>query len=111
MRRLKWPLPISSMDGQQAEDMEATVDTGVSFTTLTWNLLRKLGIGAAGRTCSWSRAARQDGIRAEVVYYEGRHQIVVFGDNEAPALLGAYTLEGAWPWLWTRKLNVSFLPI
>ena len=49
MRTFKWPLRISSMDGQQARDIEATVDTGASFTTLPWNLLRELGIDATGR--------------------------------------------------------------
>ena len=34
MGTFKWPLSISSMDGQQAQKIEATVDTGASFTTL-----------------------------------------------------------------------------
>ena len=34
MGTFKWPLRISSMDGQQAQNIEATVDTGASFTTL-----------------------------------------------------------------------------
>ena len=36
------------MDGQQAQDIEATVDTGASFTTLPANLLRELGIDPTG---------------------------------------------------------------
>ena len=49
MRTFKWPLRISSMDGQQAREIEVTVDTGASFSTLPWNLLRELGIEATGR--------------------------------------------------------------
>ena len=48
MGTFKWPLRISSMDGQQAQDIEATVDTGASFTTLPSSLLRELGIEATG---------------------------------------------------------------
>ena len=43
------PLRISSMDGQQGQDIEATVDTGASFTTLPSRLLRELGIEATGK--------------------------------------------------------------
>ena len=39
MGTFKWPLRIASMDGQQARDIEATVDTGASFTTLPASLL------------------------------------------------------------------------
>ena len=49
MGTFKWPLRISSMDGQQAQEIEATVDTGASFTTLPSNLLRELSIEATGR--------------------------------------------------------------
>ena len=45
----KWPLRIASMDGQRAQEIEATVDTGASFTTLPSNLLRELGIEATGK--------------------------------------------------------------
>ena len=49
MGTFKWPLRISSMDGQQAQDIEATVDTGASFTTLPSSLLRELGIEPTGK--------------------------------------------------------------
>ena len=37
------------MDGQQAQDIEATVDTGASFTTLPSRLLRGLGVEATDK--------------------------------------------------------------
>ena len=51
MGTFEWPLRISSMDGQQAQDIEATVDTGAAYTTLPSSLLRELGVepmGSAG---------------------------------------------------------------
>ena len=44
MRTFNWPLRISSMDGQQSVDIEATVDTGAAYTTLPGRVLRELGI-------------------------------------------------------------------
>ena len=49
MGTFKWPLRIASMDGQRAQEIEATVDTGASFTTMPSNLLRELGIEATGK--------------------------------------------------------------
>ena len=44
MGTFRCPLRISSMDGQQERDVEATVDTGAAYTTLPGSLLRDLGI-------------------------------------------------------------------
>ena len=98
MGTFTWPLRISSMDGQQGRDIEATVDTGASFTTLPGGLLRELGVEATGKR----GFLVADGRRIEMEYGEARATIngdsvttiVVFGEDEAPALLGAYTLEG-----------------
>ena len=98
MGTFNWPLRISSMDGRQARDIEATVDTGASFTTLPASLLRELGIEAAGKR----RFLLADGRRTDMDYGqawatidgESIVTIVVFGEDDAPALLGAYTLEG-----------------
>ena len=43
MGTFRWPLRISSMDGQQAQDIEAPVDTGASFTTLPSRLAAGVG--------------------------------------------------------------------
>ena len=98
MGTFKWPLRIASIDGQQGRDIEATVDTGASFTTLPSSLLRELGIEATGKR----GFLVADGRRVEMDYGEARATIngdsvttiVVFGADEAPPLLGAYTLEG-----------------
>ena len=98
MGTFKWPLRIASMDGQQAREIEATVDTGASFTTLPSSLLRELGIEPMGKRGFLLADSR----RIEMDYGEARATIdgdtvttiVVFGEDEAPPLLGAYTLEG-----------------
>ena len=98
MGTFTWPLRISSMDGQQSLEIEATVDTGAAYTTLPASLLRELGVTPLGKR----RFLLADGRRLEMDYGEARAAIngenvttlVVFGEDNAPALLGAYTLEG-----------------
>ena len=98
MGTFKWPLRIASMDGQQGREVEATVDTGASFTTLPGSLLRELGVEPTGKR----GFLVADGRRVEMEYGQAWATIdgdsvvtiVVFGDDQAPALLGAYTLEG-----------------
>ena len=98
MGTFRWPLRISSMDGQQVQDIEATVDTGAAYTTLPGGLLRELGIEPVGKR----RFLLADGRQTEMGYREARATVdgdsvttlVVFGEDDAPALLGAYTLEG-----------------
>ncbi len=98
MGTFSWPLRIASMDGREAIDIEATVDTGAAFTTLPASLLRELGTEPMGRRT----LLQADGRRIEMDYGEARATIdgdsvttiVVFGEDNAPALLGAYTLNG-----------------
>ena len=98
MGTFNWPLRISSMDGRQSLEIEATVDTGAAYTTLPASLLRGLGVTPMGKR----RFLLADGRRLEMDYGEARAAIngenvttlVVFGEDNAPALLGAYTLEG-----------------
>ena len=98
MGTFKWPLRISSMDGQQAQDVEATVDTGAAYTTLPGSFLRELGIEPMDRgvfLLADGRRVEMDIGRAWATV-EGSSEVtlVVFGEDDAPALLGAYTLEG-----------------
>ena len=98
MGTFTWPLRISSMDGQQSLDIEATVDTGAFYSTIPARLLRELGIEPMGSR----RFLIADGRRVEMEYGqawatidgESIVTIVVFGGDNAPPLLGAYTLEG-----------------
>ena len=98
MGTFTWPLRISSMDGQQSLEIEAAVDTGAFYTTLPASLLRELGATPMGKR----RFLLADGRRLELDYGEARAAVdgdsvttlVVFGEDGAPALMGAYTLEG-----------------
>ena len=98
MGTFTWPLRISSMDGERSRDIEATVDTGAAYTTLPARLLRELGVEPMGQR----RFLLADGRRIEMDYgrawvtIDGDSEvtIVVFGEDDAPPLLGAYTLEG-----------------
>ncbi len=97
MGTFNWPLRISSMDGEQSREIEATVDTGAAYTTLPASLLHEIGVEPRGKR----RFLLADGRRIEMDYGEARASIngesvttlVVFG-RDAPALLGAYTLGG-----------------
>ena len=92
------PMRIGTMDGRRSLDLEATVDTGAAYTTVPGRLLRELGVEPGGRR-SFKLA---DGRRIEGAYGrawasingEAEVTIVVFGADDGPVLLGAYTLEG-----------------
>ncbi len=92
------PLRISSMDGQLSRDVVATVDTGAAYTTLPANLLRELGVAPLGKR----RLLLADGRRVDMEYGEARAivngenvaTLVIFGEDDGPPLIGAYTLEG-----------------
>ena len=98
MGTFNWPMRISSMDGQQVRDIEATVDTGAAYTTLPASLLREIGV----EPTSQRRFLLADGRRIFMDYGqawatidgESVVTVVVFGEDSAPPLLGAYTLEG-----------------
>ena len=98
MGTFKWPVRISSMDGQQVQDVEAMVDTGAFYTTLPASLLRGLGIEPRGKR----RVPLADERRLVLDYgqawvsIDGESVItlVIFGEDDGPALLGTYTLDG-----------------
>ena len=106
MGTFNWPLRISSMDGRQVREIEATVDTGAAYTTLPALLLRELGVTPKGKR----RFLLADGRRIEMDYGEAQATvggesvttIVVFGEDDAPALLGSLHPGMAWLWRWTR---------
>ena len=98
MGTFNWPLRIAGMDGRQSRDIEATVDTGAAYTTLPARLLREIGVEPTGQR----RFLLADGRRVDMDYGrawvtiddESEVTVVVFGEDDGPALLGAYTLEG-----------------
>lgn len=98
MGTFNWPVQISSMDGQLSREIVATVDTGAAYTTLPANVLRELGVAPTGKR----RLLLADGRRVDMDFGqawatidgESVVTVVVFGEDDGPALLGAYTLEG-----------------
>ena len=107
MGTFKWPLRIASMDGQRVQDMEANAGTGVFYTTLPGCLLAGLGIEPRGKC----RVPQADGRGIDLDYGQARATIdgesvitlVVFGEDDSPALLGTYTLDGLAEWQARRK--------
>ena len=98
MGTFTWPLLISNMDDQRTTSFEALVDTGAAYTILPGRQLRELGVEPTGQR----RFLLADGRRIYLDYGEARAAIdgesvttiVVFGEDDGPPLLGAYTLEG-----------------
>lgn len=93
-----WQVTISSLNGQQSRNIEAMVDTAAGYTVAPAHLLRELGIAPLRKGVF----GMGDGRRIEMDIGEARATIdgtsvttiVVFGDDNTSALLGAYTLEG-----------------
>ena len=108
MGTFAWPITVSSLDGQNSLDVEATVDTGSFYSMLPSIMLRDLGvtpirtvqleladrriierdIGHAWVTLNPHAGGNGD-VRGNAVI-----TLVLFGDDNDPVLLGAYTLEG-----------------
>ncbi len=93
-----WPIRISSLDRGDPRNVDAMVDTGATYTVLPAPLLREMGIEPttrAGFELADGRVVELDIGRAWLTI-DGQSEItlVVFGEDDAPALLGAYPLEG-----------------
>ena len=93
-----WPIRLESMDGEESLEIEAMVDTGASYTIVPAHLLKKMGIApidtislvlADGRTVEYEMGEARATICERSI-----PTLVVFGADDARALLGAYTLEG-----------------
>lgn len=91
-------IEIGDPTGQRYEPVEAVVDTGATYTTLPGPVLERLGVIPHVRdTFLLADGRREDrAIGRTWIRVDGRVELtlVVFGDPDAPALLGAYTLEG-----------------
>ena len=93
-----WPVRLDSMDGRESLEIDALVDTGASYTIVPGGLLRRMGaspIDKIGLQLADGRPVEYDIGRA-MATINGRTEatLVVFGEDNARALLGAYTLEG-----------------
>ncbi len=98
MGTFTYPLRITVMDGERSVDIEATVDTGALYTMLPARTLRELGVERAGSR----RFLIGDGRRIQMdigyawatIDGERAPTIVAFGEDNAPPVLGRYTLDG-----------------
>ncbi len=92
-------LEVFSPNRSRSETIDATVYTGSTFTCLPFSVLAGLGIIPTRNMRSELDDGNviEDDIGEAQVSVEGIETttIVVFGDDSAPALLGAYTLKGS----------------
>ncbi|MCY3920241.1 MAG: retroviral-like aspartic protease family protein [Chloroflexi bacterium] len=93
-----WPVRLDSMDGERSLEIEAMVDTGASYTVVPATLLRELGVTPFNKitvVLADGRQVEMDIGRAwATINGASEVTLVVFGEDNARALLGAYTLEG-----------------
>ena len=89
---------LDSIDGERFLAVDMMVDTGASYTIVPAKLLKELGVEPIDTV----RLSLANGRRVEyqigraVATVDGRTEttLVVFGEDTARPLLGAYTLEG-----------------
>ena len=91
-------IEIGDPQGERYERIPALVDTGSTYTVLPRALLTRLGVEASDRDrfrLADGRVVEQD-LGQTWLRVDGRSviTIVVFGDEGASPLLGAYALEG-----------------
>ena len=94
----EWPLRIGRSDTDPSREIAATVDTGAAYTVLPASLVQELGVEATDTR----RLLLADGRQVDIeigelratVHGKSAATLVVFGDDGAPPLLGAYTLVG-----------------
>jgi clan AA aspartic protease len=89
---------LGDPQGQRFEDVDALVDTGATLTTAPASLLKRLGVTPTRKgTFRLANGQQVEMDMAETrVSVEGLETTtwVRFGEEAAPALLGALTLEG-----------------
>ena len=98
MGTFEWPMRIAGADSERSEVIEATVDTGAFYSVVPARLLHDIGVERSARRrmrLADGRVVDADIGEARVtVNGESVTTLVVFGEDDAPSLLGAYTLEG-----------------
>ena len=98
MGTFQYTIEVGDPQGERFETVEALVDTGASYTTVSSALLRRLGVDPIERRRF--RLADDSVVERDVgqtwIRIDGRSVItlVVFGEEGTGSLLGAYTLEG-----------------
>ena len=95
---IMWDMEIFSANGETAETVEVMVDTRAIYSQLPASLLHRLGIIPRRiqrlRLADGSVSGFPIGVATVRVSDRDIPTIVVFGNEDAPRLMGAYTLEG-----------------
>lgn len=106
-------IQIGNPQGTEFEELEALVDTGATTTVIPASVLRRLGVSPAMyQTFEYASGEEVELGMAEVrVRVEDRETSTwaVFGNDDAGALLGAYTLEGVF--LGVDPYNRRLIPV
>ena len=91
-------LKLESMDGERSLEIDALVDTGAFYTMVPASQLTELGVTPFERVRLRMADGRVNeyGLGQAVATVDGRSipTLVILGEDHAPPLLGAYTLEG-----------------
>jgi predicted aspartyl protease len=97
MGRVVQPIEIGDPRGTRFETVEATVDTGATYTVVPSRTLTGLGVGPIGRMrfrlADDSTVERDIGETILRVLGIQRTNVVVFGADDGPVLLGVVALE------------------
>lgn len=91
-------IEIGDPEGSRWEEIEALVDTGATYTSIPASTLRRLGVTPSDRLtfiqADGNKYERDTGETKARINGKTVTTIVIFAEEDAPALLGAYTLEG-----------------
>lgn len=91
-------IEVGDPQGQTYETVHTLVHTGASYTSLPASLLHRLGVQPYDRLpfihADGSSVEKDIGQTWVRVNDRPVITIVIFGEEDAPSLLGAYTLEG-----------------
>ena len=94
----KWPMRLTSVDGQRSLGLEAIVHTGTTYTIVPSQFLKELGVEPFDTM--WliredGRAAKADlGEATATINGRSERTLVIFGEDVDQPLMGAYTLSG-----------------
>lgn len=91
-------IEIGDESGERFETVKALVDTGATYTSIPSSILEKLNVKRSDRLsfiqADGNQYERDIGQTWARVDGKAVVTIVIFADEDAPPLLGAYTLEG-----------------
>ena len=106
-------IQIANLNGEHFEDVEVMVDTGAITTVVPRHILEGLGIEPTKReTFEYAGGEQVQLDMAEArARVDGRETVtwVIFGEEGASPLLGAYTLEGVF--LGVDPYNQRLIPV